>query len=108
MIEISNNVLIWKLVNLGQAITIHNLKTTLSTLAISLSFYLIGCSDNSQRSGTQSLFSTKAEAENAAKNFNCTGAHKMGEKWMPCESHAAHGEGAKHPKHGNSGHHHNH
>ncbi len=90
MIEISNNVLIWKLVNLGQAITIHNLKTTLSTLAISLSFYLIGCSDNSQRSGTQSLFSTKAEAENAAKNFNCTGAHKMGEKWMPCKSHAAH------------------
>ena len=83
-----------------------SLKPILSTLLISLSFYLIGCSDNSQKSGTQSLFSTKAEAEKAAKDFNCTGAHKMGEKWMPCKSHDAHEEGSKHEKYG--GHHHNH
>ena len=68
----------------------QNLKPILSTLVLSLSFYLIGCSDNSQKSVTQSLFSTKAEAEKAAKDFNCTGAHKMGEKWMPCKSHDAH------------------
>ncbi len=45
----------------------------------------------------QALFATKAEAEAAAKNFNCTGAHKMGNRWMPC---ATHGE----TKGGTSGH----
>jgi len=79
-------------VNLDKARIVYNLKPILSTLFLSLSFYLIGCSDNSQRSGTQSLFSTKAEAQKAAKDFSCTGAHKMGEKWMPCESHDAHNE----------------
>ncbi len=38
------------------------------------------------------LFDTKVEAEQAAKKFNCTGAHKMGEKWMPCKSHKVHKE----------------
>ncbi len=68
----------------------NNLKPILSTLVLSLSFYLIGCSDNSQKSVIQSLFSTKAEAEKAARDFNCTGAHKMGEQWMPCKSHDVH------------------
>ena len=31
----------------------------------------------------------QAEAEAAAKQFNCKGAHKMGEMWMPCASHGA-------------------
>ena len=70
----------------------HNLKPTISTLVLFLSFFLIGCSDNSQKSGAQALFSTKAEAEKAAKDFNCTGAHRMGDKWMPCKSHSAHEE----------------
>ena len=70
----------------------YNLKPILSTLFLSLSFYLIGCSDNYQKSGTQALFSSKAEAEKAAKDLSCTGAHKMGEKWMPCKSHDAHNE----------------
>ena len=69
-----------------------NLKPVLSTVFLSLSFYLIGCSDNSQKTVTQALFSTKAEAEKAAKDFSCNGAHKMGEKWMPCKSHDAHNE----------------
>ena len=30
------------------------------------------------------LFKTKKEAENMAKKLNCIGAHKMGDKWMPC------------------------
>lgn len=38
----------------------------------------------------QALYSTKAAAEKAAKHFHCTGAHQMGDKWMPC---AQHGEG---------------
>ena len=33
------------------------------------------------------LFKTKAEAENMAEKLNCKGAHKMGDKWMPCKSH---------------------
>lgn len=38
------------------------------------------------------LYATKAEAENAAKLFHCTGAHPMGDQWMPCARHGeAHG-----------------
>jgi len=33
------------------------------------------------------LFKTKKEAEKAASNFGCIGAHKMGNKWMPCKMH---------------------
>ena len=33
------------------------------------------------------LFNTKEEAEKAALKKGCKGAHKMREKWMPCNSH---------------------
>ena len=33
------------------------------------------------------LFKTRAEAEVMAKNLGCKGAHRMGDKWMPCNSH---------------------
>jgi len=33
------------------------------------------------------LFKTKREAEESSKNFNCKGAHRMGEFWMPCDKH---------------------
>jgi hypothetical protein len=33
------------------------------------------------------MFATKAEAEAAAKHFNCKGAHQMGNMWMPCATH---------------------
>ncbi len=33
------------------------------------------------------LFKTKEEAEKAAQEYGCSGAHKMGEKWMPCKMH---------------------
>ena len=81
----------------------NKFKPILSTIILSISFSLIGCSDNSQTNGTPPLFETKIEAEKAAKDFNCTGAHKMGDKWMPCKSHDAHKKGAKH-----DGHHHHH
>ena len=35
----------------------------------------------------KALFNTKVEAEKAAKDFGCSGAHKMGKKWMPCSMH---------------------
>ena len=73
-----------------------NLKPIVSVLVMSLSFSLMGCSSNSESSSTRALFDTRKEAENAAKDFNCKGAHKMGDKWMPCKSHDAHEKGAKH------------
>jgi hypothetical protein len=33
------------------------------------------------------MYATKAEAEKAAPQFNCSGAHQMGDKWMPCSEH---------------------
>ena len=81
------------------------LKSIASTIILSLSFSLIGCSDNTQTKGTPSLFETKIKAENAAKYFNCTGAHKMGDKWMPCKSHSAH-EDKENSKSSNEHHHH--
>ena len=72
-------------------------------LVISLSFSLMGCSSNAESNKTRALFDTKKEAENAAKNFNCRGAHEMGDKWMPCMSHDAHKKSETH-----DGHHHHH
>ena len=64
-----------------------NIKSIFPSLIISISFSITGCSLNSQTTYTPALFETKTEAEKAAKNFNCTGAHKMGNQWMPCKSH---------------------
>ena len=61
-----------------------------------LGLLLIGCSSESAKNKIPALFDTKLEAEKAAKKFNCIGAHKMGNKWMPCE------------KHSDSDHHHHH
>ena len=33
------------------------------------------------------VFKTKEQAEKAATKYGCVGAHKMGEKWMPCKIH---------------------
>ena len=66
----------------------------------------MGCSTNSESSRTRLLFDTREEAETAAKDFNCIGAHQMGDKWMPCKTHDAHDEGEKHDK--NVKHHHHH
>ena len=66
----------------------------------------MGCSGNPKTKGTPALFETKAEAEEAAKDFNCTGAHKMGDKWMPCQNHADHKEAGKHESHNEHHHHH--
>ena len=83
------------------------LKPIVYIVAMSLSFSLIACSTNAESKKTRALFDTRKEAEKAAKDFNCTGAHKMGEKWMPCKSHDAQ-RMSNYEKHGHSGHHHNH
>ena len=33
------------------------------------------------------LFETTEDAEKAASEYGCIGAHKMGKKWMPCKMH---------------------
>ena len=56
---------------------------------IFLIIFLLGCSSKDSENKTQALFNSRIEAERAAKNFNCTGAHKMGDLWMPCATHDA-------------------
>ena len=41
----------------------------------------------SSGSAVVATYATKAEAEKAAKQFHCTGAHQMGDRWMPCDRH---------------------
>ena len=48
--------------------------------------------------GVQALYPTKAAAEKAAKDFHCTGAHQMGDQWMPCTKHTD-GSGSHTPAH---------
>ena len=73
---------------------------------IASSMFLIGDATYSNQEGTPALFETKAEAEMAAKKFNCTGAHFMGNKWMPCESHDGHQQNKKVSRNGHHHHHH--
>ena len=80
------------------------IKIFLSLFAASGSFLLIGCSNSASQNGTPALFDTRVEAEKAAKEFNCTGAHKMGDKWMPCKNHKDHQGNTKQGAHGH--HHH--
>ena len=64
-------------------------RKVLLTIAL-ISSLFGGCASESTKNGTAALFETKEEAEAAAIKFNCTGAHKMGQKWMPCAEHGIH------------------
>ena len=66
------------------------LKTTSVFFLMSFSVLLMGCSSHFNQEATTALFGTKAEAEKAANKFNCKGAHRMNDKWMPCDSHEEH------------------
>ncbi len=83
------------------ALKFHLQKFHLFLLIISATAFspLMACSIESEQRPTPALFNSKIEAENAAKNFNCSGAHKMGGKWMPCKSHKAYGGNEKHKTH---------
>ena len=43
--------------------------------------------DNSSRINETMLFKSKKDAERMAEKLNCEGAHRMGDLWMPCNSH---------------------
>ena len=63
-----------------------------SSLFLSFSTLIMGCSYHSNQDSSPALFNTKSEAINAAAKFNCKGAHQMGDKWMPCEGHKEHND----------------
>ena len=77
-----------------------------SCFLMASSMFLIGVASSANQEGTPALFETKAEAEEASKKFNCKGAHQMGNKWMPCESHDGHQPNYKSLGHGHHHHHH--
>lgn len=67
-----------------------------SLIAIASGIQLLGVAQ-ANTSGVPAMYATKAEAETAAKkHFNCTGAHQMGNQWMPC---ATHGQSNGQPQH---------
>ena len=73
-------------------------------MALTISLMASGAT-NAEEDRIRALFETRAEAEKAAaKNFNCSGAHQMGDKWMPCESHMRIQKREQHDQH--DGHHH--
>ena len=41
-------------------------------------------SNSNMENMTSNEFKNKEEAEKATSNIGCTGAHKMGNEWMPC------------------------
>ena len=44
-------------------------------------------SDSKESNMLSDLYNSKEEAERAASKKGCIGAHKMGNKWMPCKGH---------------------
>ena len=44
----------------------------------------------------QAMFKTKKEAEAAASDFGCEGAHRMGSMWMVCSQHDKAGHQGQH------------
>ena len=64
----------------------------LFVLLASIGILAVGCNaEREEKQSVPSLFDTKLEAEKAAETFGCSGAHKMGDQWMPCEKHGGHG-----------------
>jgi hypothetical protein len=65
---------------------------TLNVMATSLLPGRAGAQAASQ-GARKAIFATNAEAEAAAGQFHCQGAHRMGDQWMPCASHGEAGGG---------------
>ena len=75
-----NNIFIYKL----------NMKGFISLISfLSITILVLGCSNKpvGKEMKMPTLFDTKEQAEKEAYKFGCKGAHKMGDKWMPCSMH---------------------
>ena len=79
----------------------------LSTLILITLLFGVGCTSKVEEK-KPALFDTRREALKAAESFNCTGAHKMGDKWMPCATHESHENSHKKHKNNHTHKHHNH
>ena len=73
--------------SMPQAPAVRRLPQLFSLIAITTGIQLIGAAQ-ANTGGMPAMYATKAQAEAAAKkHFNCTGAHPMGDQWMPCATH---------------------
>ena len=73
--------------SMPQAPAVRRLPRLFSLIAIATGIQLIGAAQ-ANTGAVPAMYATKAEAEAAAKkHFNCTGAHQMGNQWMPCATH---------------------
>ena len=75
----------------------HRLKSFATTTCLLAAIGSVPVEAQPAGQGAQrAIFNSRAEAEAAAKAFNCQGAHRMGNQWMPC---ASHGETSGSPSH---------
>jgi hypothetical protein len=75
---------------------VRKLSQLFSLIALATGIQLIGAAQ-ANTGGVPAMYATKAEAEAAAKkHFNCTGAHQMGNQWMPCATHGQSNGNAQH------------
>jgi hypothetical protein len=65
----------------------RQMKRLLLVLLATAALPVAACQEHAKAGATPPLYDSKAEAEQAAPKFNCTGAHQMGAKWMPCDGH---------------------
>ena len=66
----------------------HRSRLLLLLPALLSSPAIVRANPSSGSEAVPALYATKAEAEKAARlHFNCTGAHRMGQQWMPCAQH---------------------
>ncbi len=81
-----------------QAPAVRRFRQLFGVIAIATGIQLVGAAQ-ANTGGVPAMYATKAEAEAAAKkHFNCTGAHQMGNQWMPCATHG-HSSGTTQQKH---------
>lgn len=72
---------------MGRGSNLGRLPSLLSVVGLA-SLAPMGLAAHANQAGVPALYATRAEAEEAArKHFNCTGAHAMGQQWMPCARH---------------------
>ena len=82
--------------SIPQAPAVRRLPQLFSLIAITTGIQLIGAAQ-ANTGGVPAMYATKAQAEAAAKkHFNCTGAHPMGNQWMPCATHGQSSGNAQH------------
>ena len=66
------------------------MKNVFSLLSlIYMTILTLGCSNKpaDKEMKMPMLFDNREQAEKEAYKFGCTGAHQMGNKWMPCSMH---------------------